>query len=401
MGNGNTDLDGRLAVGDPATDGGSPRFGIDLYHAERIEDGLGDGFRLYTLDDEVYEARTGTLPASLDNGEEVSRLDSRIYHDDTYWVMKVNTPVTEKKPAYNTLRAFADTVEEATGEELETTWLDYQTTYEDGEQFEVGTRGVGTDTVTVSFQASGSIDIPEASYEMQLGLGHGMGAALGGGAAAAAGMLLGAPVGVIDGLLVGQVAGAGLGGVIPKARQYRENRKRRKRFCEAEGIEDLDLFDRVNEKHRLEQILDRDTPAPDRFTDRYNALRDEDLDELLDVITTAHFDGFDDQAGVTVTGTFDTYGGAHAMAAALSGVEALTDRPSIYADRDVFERFFDALTYEEGGDEQLLEDGERLVCDVMQRDDVAPSIIAWLDAEHADTVQDVGRAHSLAGDIDG
>lgn len=376
------------------TDG--PDFDIDLYHPEGIEDELGDGFRLYTLDDAVYEART--RPLSIDMPDvDVPRIDTRIYTEEGDWMLKANVPVTEKKPAYQTLRFFADAVEEVEGTELESTWLEYQTAYEDGDAFTVETRDRA-----VSFRHDGDIDIPTVHYNGWEGIttGANFGAMLGG-VAALAGNVVGMPMDPFNGLMMGWMAGSGVGGVGSKARQFRTNRKRRKKYGDVDGLEELDVFDRMNEKNRLEAVLNRSGPAPDRFTERYNELREDEFEDIFDTVTTAHFEGFDEQAGVTLTGRFDTYTDAYGMAAELVAVEAAGEHPSIYADADVFRHLFSFFTYEECGEEHLLEDGERLLQEVMRRDDVDQSIITWLDEEYTDMVRDVGQKHTLEDGRDG
>lgn len=385
-----------MAFGDggPASSRTTPDFAIDLYHAEAIDDDMGEGLRLYTLEDTVYEARRGQMWVFDGDGHLDGTLNTRIYQDGSDWMLKAQTPVTEKKPAYHALRGFANTVEEELGVELETTWLDYQTTYEDGKSFQVVARDA-----SVTFRHTGDITVPKVSHGIIPGITQGVGAAIGGGAAAVAN-LFGVPADIFGGYLLGMGLGAGAGVVGPKARQFHANRKRRKTYGTVDGMEELDLFDRVNEQHRLEQVLDRPGPAPDHFTEEYNALREDEFEDIFDIITTAHFEEFHKQAGVTLTGTFDTYSDAYGLASALSGVDPEVERPSIYTEPDVFQHLFSYLTYTEGGEDRLLGDGETLVREVMQRD-ADPAITEWLDEEYGDLVRDVARQHSLDGDTDG
>lgn len=374
-------------------------FDTDLYHAERIDDDLGEGFRMYTLEDTVHEARRGTMWVFDGDGHPTGPLETRIYPDGDDWMLKANTPVTEKKPAYRAFRGFANTAEEELEVELETTWLDYQTSYEDEEDFEVSSTA-GSQQITVAVRQDGSLDLPLVSYDANPATsGWVVGSLAGGTALVAQG--LGVPVDPLSTLWLGWAAGAGIGGATPKILQYRTNKKRREQYGEVETLNEADMFDRINEKQRLEAILRRPGPAPDHFTEQYNAMREDEFEEIFDAVTTAHFDSFEEQAGVTLTGRFDSYTDAYGVAAALTGNDDSAERPSIYTDHDAFTALFDHLLYEEDGEKHLLPDGERLIGNVLHRDKVNPAITRWLDEHHPDLVQDIGQKHSLEGGRDG
>lgn len=375
----------------------STRYGvcepaIDLFTAQRVETERGDGFRIYTARDDVYEAL-----------ESEGGVETRLHPASTGYRVTVRIPVGDgeetAQEAYQAFRDVADRVETGYDVDLPLSWLNFEDDL--GGAPRARARLDEGDRVTVRYRADGKVAIPEKRYSTYSeGMSY-VGAFTGGfgligadmlGMLSATHPLLPFPAG-----FGGMVAGGMLGYFGPKTRQWYVNRKRRKRYENPEAVMEQPVLDGVNERNGLERLLDRDEPMPDHVTDRYKELRDEPLDEVWGLLTTAHFERFDRQQGLTASGTFDTYEEAAAFTDVVRGVpQQERTRPSIYEEPAVFENLFSHLVHEVDGELYILDDADVMVGNVVEHG-AADGVRMFLDETHADLVQRVGAEHSLSG----
>lgn len=374
---------------------------IDLYHAQPVETGRGDGVRVYTAQDAVYEAL-----------EDADGVGTRLWPDGEGYQVTVRVPVDgeREQDAYRMFRTIADRVGEVYDDEIPMSWLAFQTELDDGtpsRRAEHDRNGNGTrygGGIRIRYREEGRNPIPEKEVKTygdtgaRLGMWGGglggMGAGMAGVIPVTAGLepLLGIP-----GVVAGMAAGGMLGYAPFKARSWYANRQRRERFGDPGVVMEDTLFDRLNERNSLERLLDRNEPLPDRFTERYHTLLEEPLDEQWDIVETAHFDRFSWREGVTAEAVrFDTYEDAAAFTDVVRGEpEGSYERPSLYEEPAVFTELFDHLVHRVNGEWHMLDDAEVLVGNVVEHD-AAEGVREFLDEAHPDLVRRAGQERMLS-----
>lgn len=379
----------RLKVSDAAV------YGMDteLYAVDQhVETPRGNGFRIHTLEDEVYEL--------LETGDGASRIHPSDRYGGDQWRSTVQLPVAEVQEAYDTFRAVADRVEEAYDVDLPESWISFRKAYENG-----GT-SVGHDAFNVRYNREDGITVPKERFATYGGVGtlgggfFGSLAGMFGSMGAHAAGLVSEPTGVA--IMLGSIPasfifGWGGGYLGPKAKGKWTNWRRQRTYGDPEKAGDDTLFARLNERNSLEALLNGDESFPDHLTDRYLAMEDAGLEDVKDLLLKTHFHGFDKAQGVVAEATFDTYEEAAEFQHVVRGdTAAVVDRASIYTNTDAFTTMFDHLTFTVEGEEYILTDAERVVENVYERD-THPDIVTWLEEEHPDLVTETGQRHTLDG----
>lgn len=364
---------------------------IELYAVDPLSDA--EGIRLFRSDDTVYEAAQHGKTAS------------RIYPEEGQWTVKVNVPVEERREAYDTFRRMADRLEDAYDVDLPKTWLEFQEEYED-------TATAAEEGVALCYRNEGSLAIPDPGHEAAMGRGDAamLGNLAGGGLGLASAGALGAmgslpPEGSIIGIVGlglspawGVLTALGANTGVPTVKNRIGRWKRRRRYGDIGALQDRSLLEHLNERNALKHLLDRNESFPADVTERYRELDDRALEAALDIITTAHFERFEELPGINVTASFDTYEEAAAFQDTVRDEDSgRYERPSIYTSPAAFRSMFDDLTFTVDGREYVLEDAEVLVQNVFERDPVDDAIITWLEEAYPDVVQDIGRDRSLTG----
>lgn len=360
--------------------------------ADRIDDALGSGIRLYTDRDEVYETRDIT-------GHAV-----RIAGGDPGWYTQVHLPAPdEPREAYDPFDTVAERIDTAYDTELitpATTFLEHMA---EEDRFHVE----DTDAAPAySLQYRRELEpdpheeFSEVSNDILVGY-VGAGAASGGATALA----LGAAdpfLGLVSGMAAGSL-GALLdkelytgGSSLSPARNIRRGVNAVKRTVAGDddgGVEELagvTVWDRLNEKRRLETVAEETRDVEE--AERYLELKDTDIEVEAERLLLLQFESFEDQRGITAAATVEAYDDAINFAATVLDRETPdTGRPSIYTDADVFDQMFAAVPQEEQ---------ERLVEPVLEGDAAEP-VESYLNAEHTELVQAVGSEHALEGGADG
>lgn len=357
---------------------------IYLYAVEPLADA--EGVHLFQSDDTFYEA--------VQHGEAASR----IYPDDGQWSAKVNIPVKERRSAYDWFRGIADRLEETYSVDLPKTWLTFQEEYED-------TATASDDDITVCYRSEGSLAIPNPGHETPLGSrSAAMIGNLGGGGLgiASVGALTGINP-VLDALIfaspgVGALGALGANAGVPAVKNRIGQWKRRRRYGEIDAVRERRFLDQINERNSLERLLDRNQSFPTDLTERYTELEGRALNEALDIVTTAHFERFDELQGINVTGSFDTYEEAAAFRDTVRDRDSEAyERPSLYTAPDAFRSMFEHLTFTMEGEKHVLEDAYRLTETLLEGADADPDISTWLEETHPDIVKQAGQEHALEG----
>lgn len=367
----------------------------DVFHAEHVTDELGEGVRLYTAADDIYEMRA-------DDG-----VETRIYREEETWCVKVREPVPDDlEAAYEVFRDTAHRIGDAYGWDVTVPAYDFM----DGdhrldlEPVELS----GSLRYRQERQIDLSIDVPKkrrhsvlaslGSLTIWEGLGGGIGAAVGGGL----GLVAGVPV---EGAMLGSAVGGGGGSFMwlvdqedtyrkgnPEAPTYgiredireRARRKKEEAMREADELEEGAIIERVNERNRLNAEIN--TVEDFGQAERLKDLQEEAVGETFDALMAAHFNQFHQWDGVIADVEVDAYADAYRFAASVAETrQEAVERPSIYTDRDAFGGVFEALP-----------DADRdvLVANVLERG-ASDAVTAYLDSEHAERVQRVGGATVL------
>lgn len=375
----------------------------EVYAARYVEDGMGDGFRVYTSHDDVYEAR------------QVDGAEVRVYPEDTGWWMKVRCPV-EEDDAYDLIQETFDAIAEETGTRPSLTIGEFH------EGVERGHVSREADGYTVHYRGEHDydLDIPTSRIATVAGSTAGVGAwTVGGGAAVGAGLgALGAAVGLLAGgppgaigfgsfmAAVGGGAGGLAGGVtgvldvkdgVVQRRSYdslsrglverfnRPFRKRRERKRVSRGVENS-LLDRVNDKRALDAYMASEGVDydPER-AERHSELEDAGLEEALEEVWTIQFTDFEKGEGVSVTKRYDTYEEAVGAVERHVDADAAVGRPSIYRDAEALDTVLDALP----------EEDVRVVVGNALEQDTSETVDDLLDSEYDSLVAEVGPEWSL------
>lgn len=383
---------------------------MELYATEELDDGLGHGLRITRSDDAVYEARTAEDAVS------------RIYEEDGTWHAKVLLPLTDSEEAYDRMQAMMDDINDAYGTALHTNPKafgdainrDGRIKASDGATRVCYVDEEDTQPIEEIAETPSDASILKgwlAGTTASIGGGAGVGALAGG----AIGML-GGPPGAVGGAVTGAHVGAGIGGVLSawegvdtvtegpgypiaspvtgRTIRYFERRAQTRYQPDAIAAAE-DYFDRFNALHSLERELAERNRFDEARHARLEKLRDADIENIHDTVMEEHFHQFDEGEGLTATHETDTYLDAVRFVGHVANHVPPTDESSLYTSPDTFQQIFSHCTYQEDGETHYLDDAKILVHNVYDNTDTADAIVDWLEAEHPDLVQDVGRQHAM------
>lgn len=359
---------------------------LELVYGSVLDDG--DGFRLHTSRDNVYEYRQ--------DGER----DARITSGEWGWRTVVHAPAREDE-ACDEFAAFAEAIDDR-----------YDTGFVDASRAfnalkEDGVVAVHEGLFRLRYRESHGFDIPpgrmgrttrrvsrgvvDGIYAGSLGYALGF---LGGIAGFAGAAALGAPSPLQETILVGTTAGGsalfgGIGALRGAPDGYSSAEIRRRELVRggepAAVVEDM--LETVNAE-RVEQYLAGEPEATGDEEDDCTRVEQE-LDVFLDTV----FHDAEQHAGVVASAWHPTYDEAKTFVSGLADVSVTEEPPSLYTDADVFQELFAYLETDDG----LLDDAHILVDNVYSREDVSPEIAAWLNEAHPELVQDVGQQKALHG----
>lgn len=385
---------------------------VELYATDRVQDALGDGLRIHTSWDEVYETRRHDDAAI------------RIYPAEGRWHARVQYDVTELEDAYDRFSAAASGIADAYEVSLDTTPKAFMADL-DSDGLVREDDGRYTLTFREEPDIRSLVNQPVSGKSWLKGMAASMASLTGGGSTVGAvlGGALGIPGGppaMAAGATAGAVGGGVLGGIVGFSEtlatasvsedrymwrssfptnawtRFFEKRRRKKYVDEGRLAEEthFDLMNRLNTLDRELELADSlDLARHEEYTD----LDESGVDEVHDILMRTQFHDFEKTGGVTATRTAETYEEAAAFAAELLDVDAPDERPSIYTDPAVFRDLFDQCSYEDDGEERLFGTGHAMMQDVVGRDAVDPSIVTWLEERHPGLVKEVGQEHALSG----
>lgn len=374
----------------------------EVYAAQYVDDGLGEGFRVYTGHDEVYEAWEA-------DGAEV-----RVYPDDEGWWMKVRYPVVEGEDAYDVMQETFDTIQEEAGTRPSLTIRDFHDGVERGyvsreaDGFTVQYRDEHNYDIDISSSHLATVAGSTAGFGTWVGLGGGACGLVGAGLGGAFGLLAGPP-----GAVAGAAAGAEMGGMLGGAfgallgsvdvadglkgkgdptitRDVADAlneriRKRRERKRLAQGV-DESLLDQVNQKRALDAYMDAEGVEYDPAkAERHADLEKAEVEAAFEEIQAILFSRFENGKGVSVMKRYDTYGEAVDAVQRQVDIDPGRERPSIYRDRDALATILDALP----------EQDRQVVVETALERETTEAVDALLDRDYADIVEDVGPEWSL------
>lgn len=354
--------------------------------ATRIDDALGEGLRLHTDRDELYEVR------------EADGADIRIHGDVDDWTATVRFPAIDLDPAYDRFDTVAERLETEYDEELITPATRFLQAARD-----TGTVTTRSGPVTLRYDETGenglielddldSDDVTGKEVAGTLATYAGTGAASGG----TTGMMLGTP----ELAAIGTAAGA-IGGVMSafytesekrfphspaghaikgiRNTRTRLRRRRERKTHAAERLHEQDMWDTLNEKNRLETVADTTRDLDEAR--RYEAVKETDVEETVSTLMDHHFHRFPEQAGIAATIETGSYDAAIDFVSAALGRSAPDiDRSSIYEDERAFRDLFEAAHEERR---------EELVAAVLE-EGAARGVRDYLNTAHGDLVQRTG-----------
>lgn len=381
----------------------------ELFAAQYVKDALGEGIRIYTSHDELYEMRQR-------DGTEV-----RVYPAGDAWQLKARYTVGGDEEAYALMQDLFDRVEDWTGSRPELTIG----AFHDAVQRGYVERGEDDATVVYRTEHAYDLDIPTsrlaavtgstAGFSTLVGVGGGMFGVVGGALGGVTGFLLGGPPGAMAMGAGGAKLGGGIGGAlgalaglgdlsdVAQGRPEDDSptraaidwfdaplrrRKERKRLDTEDRVGSV--LDRVNEKRALDVYMrsegtDYDTGKAERHAE----LTDSGVEDAFNEVWTIQFADFEKGEGVSVVQEWETYADALDAAADLPGLDApATERPSIYTDRDALHTLL----------EQLPEQDRKTVIRNVLGAEPAPAVRKMLDQIYGELVAEAGRERSLETD---
>lgn len=366
----------------------------EVYAAQYLDDGLGEGFRVYTSRDQVYEAR------------QVDGTEIRVYPDGDGWWMKIRT-LAEETEAFDRLQDMADTIGDETGTRPKITVGEFS----DGRKRGHVSREAEGFTVQYRNEHGYNLDIPTSRLAKAagstVGFGHWVGVTGGacGALGAGVGGLLGAaagPPGAVAGAVFGAQVGGGAGGILggllgtvdvagamhndeSYTRSWTDRfddriSQRREQKKIGQGV-DISLLDQVNEKRALDSYMASVDVEYDSAKDqRHTELEEAGVEEAFDDLWTIQFAGFQAGKGVSVTKRYDTYEEAvNAVPGFVDDAEPV-ERPSLYTDVDALATVLDALP----------EKDEDVVVRNALKGEPSDSVKQFLDDEYGSVVAAVG-----------
>lgn len=371
---------------------------------------MGGGMRIYTTHDDVYEMR------------EDSGVSTRIYPGGGRWAVKMRFPVTDAEDGYDVVR---DVLAALDAEGYTPTPKAFTDDIKDDGTATIKTGG-GTVRYADDVDLDAMVDIDIDRSTKLKGALAGVAAESGtlGAVGAAIGGALGIPGGppaMAAGATAGSAVGGGLGVLaggleapmalrtwedrdLPVERViYRMQQRRKRKFLNGRFDAFEKHLDAVNRMRSYERRLEEAESLNMEVRELYDSYVEGGRREQHDALFDVHFHRFHHRDGVTVSASADTYREAVETAADILDTPVHdVERPSIYADRDVFAALFTPLTYQDeqevalsGSGENLLEDAEILVANVFDRDAIDPGIAAWLEETYPDAVREVGQERSM------
>lgn len=372
--------------------------GEALYAMRHVEDALGEGLRIHTSEDTVYELRHGDV-------------DTRIYPGRGSWHVTVRLPAGGVEDAYET---FSEVVERL--DDVYDTDMDIPVKYFH-EQLESPPVTQADGRRRLTYNPESRIDIPphlarRVTSELPgfigdsilaggfLGMGGGVVGMLGG---LVGGALLGSPelmlAGLGAGAGVGGTAGAGIAAYDMRGAvkdQYSEQELLRRKMSPDDSVPDRSLLEDVNEKRFYDAYLMEADAYDTGETARYDELKEQDPETLLNGVMDIVFEELSRVDGVVAEARTASYEDAYRFAATAADVETgAAERPSLFDDAEAFRHILSHTTYTADGDTRLLPVGEELVETLFSRDAIDPDIAAWLEEEHPAIVQRIGAERSL------
>lgn len=342
---------------------------LQLYDVEAIDDVLGVGVRVQTMDDQAYEAREHDAGAS------------RIYRpeDAEYWLVKINHPPDDLEEAYNTFCRISDRAASYYGMDLEMTGKRFYDTVTDGR-----TPHTQDDFVEMSYLEDGN-EIAVPGYDFAFTSSHetymrsGVAGYLGGGVSVG---LATDPIIMLPAAVVGGLAGPALVKAASTGSQKAEsvlNDRRERKYRQHSRLQDGSLFDRLNTRNSFDAYLDEVT-LDEAKGKRRDELTASGIDEEWETLQTLHFDRFHDWEGVNTEARFDTYEGATRFAnTVLHDVDEPLDREHVYQNPDAVKTFLDHLVFEEDDETHILDAGIDLLKQIICDTDESPAMDAMLE----------------------
>lgn len=367
-----------------------------LVYWEEIDDELGDGFRLFTEEDAVYESRIldDTLTAA--------------YRDSEDWNAKVRFPLADPddaEQAYKTYADLAHRIEDEYDTDLSLTVKAFN------DQLQDGTVSNDTNETALHYHPEPQLDIAPRRLKRLASSAPGaagytlVGKIYGGGLGMAVGTLggLGALIGGTPDLLA-PMAGGGLGlgvafggaggGMV--AKDYYHDKfpadtiKRRRYRNDPDHM--LTLLTDVNRLHHLNEKLEvADTYVQDDV-DAYESLRNAAPDEDMDLFLDLFFHDLHKRQGITTTFTTDSYDHATDFITHVTETpDREMDEPSIHTNPNAYINLLDWTTYQTNDVEPaLLPTGEQLIRTALQHDDLHPDIDHHLTEHYGEHVDRIG-----------
>lgn len=370
-----------------------------LYYREPVQDELGDGLRILTSHDDVYEARAA------------EDIETRIYSDGEQWQAKVQNPVTDMEEAYDRVVASVNSINDlgdaglAVDPEVFLEGVDrYDTFGLEGNGFTVKYRETGE-----GLEATGLSDGAQIAYFLggwgsYAGAGATGGFAVGGPPGALVGGLGGAAAYYLEALFNADAGDLDLEkvaenksrspmmlpyrGIRSAKNRVRNWRHRRSQRKAQEQYQQPELLNDVNELHCiLSRMQQNNTIQGHEQRDR---LKDKDPDETLEAALNIAFHRFEEQPGVTATGTFELYDDAAAFMATLTDTDTPTTRPSIYTRPDAFKTIFErCVEYDLTDDQQILTQNAHK--------NGSANVLSYLEDEHPDLFHNGGIDFAAGG----
>lgn len=381
---------------------------LELYSVVKAEDELGTGIDIYTSGDDIYQIRFGDDAITS------------LYREDGAWAATVRHPVDGNEDGYDRFHALAERFDDAYDTAMERSVMAFHNELTERNAVVVE----GGDT-TLSYRPDSAVDFPEAPTpysRTQRALKKAGKAVSGAGNLGVAGGLVGGLAGGLGGALLGDPAlgamigsgalggtGGALGGWAGHgmgshavAEGTTDTLTPRGAYNRLTGAEEEPaqnrvvglLFDRLNERNRLEVHLEEVPQYDEALIDRYDALQKEELDRWQDTVLDLLFHDADRLAGVT----------AHYEAGSYTDIRDFVDtafdepvtpraEPSLYADTEAFQQVMAEMTHEDG----VFRDAHTIVDNLWTHPDAAEETTAWLEEEYPDLVQSVGRERTLEG----
>lgn len=362
-----------------------------LYTREPVDDELGEGFRMYTQEDRVFESRVQ------------EPYHSRLYErEDGDWYAGVLAPVTRKERD-ETVEAFIERINMAYDTDCspEESWFDAKSWLRGrakenrAEDIELGYNRWSAFTKDVNLRQDMAAGL--GSMSVYTGGGAGAGAAIGAAVGGPGGAVLGAYIGTMPGMLAAWVdllnsSNYGKRTVVNTIRNRWVERAEQKHLTgEMLGEDLLETVTRYNALNWLPPSRDLEEVE----LQREELSQDNPLETLEDRVDT-HFD-VTNFAGVYATRKTENYGDAATFISTVqdSAADGIS-RPSIYEDLERFADLFEHL-YEDGESETYVRREGTQMIESAFREGADPAVQEYLEAVVPEQVDSIA-ARVLEGE---